>query len=88
MLQNKQSKKMRILTNLNELPVTVDENCDYGVIKGLIYINEYNMSDLELFRKGLIEKCGIQEAVQATWMTHLLIFNSAKKKECMVKQSV
>ena len=34
----KQSKKMRGLTHLNNLPVTVDENLDYGITKGVVYI--------------------------------------------------
>ena len=65
----KQSKKMRGLTHLNNLPVAVDENLDYRIIKGLVYIYEYDMTGFELFKKGLIERCGIQDAVQATWMT-------------------
>ena len=60
---------MRGLTHLNNLPVAVDENLDYGIIKGLLYIYEYDMTDFELFKKGLIERCGIQDAVQATWIT-------------------
>ena len=60
---------MRGLTHLNNLPVAVDENLDYEIIKSLVYIYEYDMTDFEHVKKGLIETCGIQDAVQATWMT-------------------
>ena len=61
-LDVKQSKKIRGLTHLNNLPVAVDENLDYGIIKGVVYIYKYDMTDFELFKKGLIERCGIQDA--------------------------
>ena len=65
----KQSKKLRGVTHLHNLPAAVDENLDHGIIKGLVYIYEYDMTDIELFKKGLIESCGIPDAVQATLMT-------------------
>ena len=34
----KQSKKMRGVTHLNNLPVAVDENINDGIITGLLYI--------------------------------------------------
>ena len=52
----KQSKKMRGITHQNNLPVAVDENLNYGIIKGLVYIYEYDMTDFELFKKGLIRE--------------------------------
>ena len=40
-----------------------------GIIKGLVYIYEYDMTDFELSKKGLIERSGSPDAVQVTWMT-------------------
>lgn len=64
-----QSRKIKLLTNINEFPVTVSENLNYGTQKGLIYVYEYNMTNFDKYKQGLLNKCGVQDAAVASWIT-------------------
>lgn len=63
-----QSMKMKSLTTINDLPVTVTQNLTYGTQKGLIFVYEYDMSNFENYKLGLLDRCGVQDAVVADWI--------------------
>lgn len=56
------------ITAINNIPVTISEHPHFNTQQGLIFIQEYNLSDFERYRAGLIEEFGLQDAVRASWI--------------------
>ena len=56
------------LTEVNGIEVKVEENSNLSVNKGIIYINEYNMRDFNMFKEGLKQDYGLLDVIEATRM--------------------
>lgn len=54
---------------VGSLPVVVEENKkNFGHLKGIVYITEYNMMNFEKYKTELLKRLPITDAQPATWM--------------------
>ena len=63
-----QSDNMKTINNINGIKTEIKVNKTYNTIKGLIYVYGYNMSNFEAYKRGMMEKYGLQDVVEATWI--------------------
>ena len=63
-----QSDALQLLETLNEHPVEVTCNSQFSQSKGIIYIYNYNMSDFQEYRRGLMRLTGIEDVIKAEWI--------------------
>ena len=64
----RESDAMASLRSLNQIDVRVSVNSSVDLIKGLIYIHGYNMSDFPAFKAGLMAQYGLHDVVEASWI--------------------
>ena len=59
---------LKNMNNVNGIPVVISEHPHFNHIQGLIFIYDYDLSNFESFRTGLVEEFNLKEAIQATWI--------------------
>lgn len=59
---------MATLSSLNGVDVRVCVNSTVDLMKGLVYIYGYDMSDFPAFKAGLMEQYGLHDVVEAVWI--------------------
>ena len=62
-----ESEKLRQMTTIMNCKTKTAESRDRK-IKALIYVKEYNMSDFEGYKKGLIAQFSFQDVIEAQWI--------------------
>lgn len=65
---DKQSSSLLNLTSLKKCPITVKKHSQHGHLRGLVYLYEYNLTNFESYKKSLIRRLPIDDAVSATWI--------------------
>ena len=65
---SEQSAALSRLTEVNGIEVKVEENSNLSVNKGIIYTNEHNMREFDMFKEGLKQDDGLADVIEATWM--------------------
>lgn len=64
----KESDKILTMKTINGSPISISANAGLNLSKGLVYIDDYDMSDFDSYAGGLRERCGVVEAVEAKWI--------------------
>ena len=63
---NEQSAQLAKLRNSNGIDVKVAVNKAPGANRGLVYVYQYNLADMENFKQGLMNDYGLVEVVDPT----------------------
>ena len=63
-----EAKKMSTLRKIGEHEVDVQVNNSFGIRKGLIYIQGYDLLDFDSYKAGLIKQQGIATVENAYWI--------------------
>ena len=65
----REGSELKQLKTINGTEVTISENRNVNTRKGLTYVYEYDLSDFESCRMGMLQNPAIKYVVIATWIT-------------------
>ena len=66
--KKEESISLSKIDSINGTPVTVTLNDSADISKGLIYIYEYDMTDFDSFKAGLMNRHGLVNVEEAVWV--------------------
>ena len=66
--KKEESISLSKIDSINGTPVTVTLNDSADISKGLIYIYEYDMTDFDSFKAGLMNRHGLVNVEEAVWI--------------------
>ena len=64
-----QSERIMLIKEIMDKECTVRSHAFFNKAKGVIYVNNSEITDLESFRDGLRERYGIAKVERVTWIT-------------------
>lgn len=67
-INDNQGKKLMTLKNIKGISCQISKHSQFNQSKGIIYIMEYDIDDIEEFRLGLKENYNIVDVTKATFI--------------------
>ena len=68
MTDDQQGQWLKNICSIDDIPCEINETTHLNRSRGIIYINEFNVENIEQFSAGLTENCNVSKVVEAIFI--------------------